>query len=261
MCWKALGTSGTTLIELTSAYAAVASGRYPVKASGLATGASTPTQAMDPRVREAMLDLLWTATNQGTGRGAALGIPTFGKTGTTQNHRDALFVGFAGGLITGVWVGNDDDTPMRGVTGGSLPAAIWARFMGAANLRASDLDVPPTLMASIEARQEAMRIAAEERELGQLEAEDAADPEAESGSPFERFFDRIIPGFLRGDGDEGPRYEDRPRGEDREWQDREWRGDEALSPEEEARERRRARLEELRRRRDEREERVLFPEE
>jgi len=245
----ALGTSGMTLLELTSAYAAVASGRYPVKATGLDGGAPAATGAIDPHVREAMLDLLWTATNQGTGRGAALGIPTFGKTGTTQNHRDALFVGFAGGLITGVWVGNDDDTPMRGVTGGSLPAAIWARFMGAANLRAADLDVPPTLMASIAARQEAMRIAAEERELGELEAEEAADPEAETGSPFERFFNQIIPGFLRGDGDEGPRYE----GD-------EARRDEPISPEEEARERRRMRLEELRRRKAEREG-GLFPEE
>lgn len=248
----ALGTSGMTLIELTSAYAAIASGRYPVKASGLtdaspqdgqARGAAGG-QAIDPRVREAMLDLLWTATNQGTGRGAALGIPTFGKTGTTQNHRDALFIGFAGGLITGVWVGNDDDTPMRGVTGGSLPAAIWARFMGAAGLRAGDLDVPPALMAAIEQRQEAMRVAAEERELAELEAAEAADEERE-GSPIGRFIEGILPDFLRGDRDAPP--------------------EEFIDPaqraaEEEARDRRRARLDELRRRKAEREG-VFFPEE
>lgn len=244
----ALGTSGMTLIELTSAYAAIASGRYPVKASGLADAArhdGQPSgQAIDPRVREAMLDLLWTATNQGTGRGAALGIPTFGKTGTTQNHRDALFVGFAGGLITGVWVGNDDDTPMRGVTGGSLPAAIWARFMGTAGLRAGDLDVPPTLMAAIEQRQEAMRVAAEERELAELEAAEAADEEQE-GSPIGRFIEGILPDFLRGDRDAPPEEFVDPA---------------QRAAEEEARDRRRARLDELRRRKAEREG-VFFPEE
>ena len=240
----ALGTSGMTLIELTSAYAAIASGQYPVKASGLANASPARGQAIDPRVREAMLDLLWTATNQGTGRGAALGIPTFGKTGTTQNHRDALFVGFAGGLITGVWVGNDDDTPMRGVTGGSLPAAIWARFMGSANLRASGLDVPPTLMAAIEQRQAAMRVAAEERELAELEAAEAAD-DIQDGSPIERFIEGILPGFLRGD---------------REARPDEAGADAAMAAEEEAREQRRARLEELRRRKAEREG-LFFPEE
>jgi penicillin-binding protein 1A len=54
-----------------------------------------------------------------------LHAPNFGKTGTTQDHRDALFVGYAGGLVVGVWVGNDDNTPMPGVTGGALPARIW----------------------------------------------------------------------------------------------------------------------------------------
>ena len=237
----ALGTSGVTLLELTSAYAAVAGGRYPVKASGLAAGPAANGQEMDPRVREMMMDLLWSATNQGTGRGAALGIPTFGKTGTTQNHRDALFIGFAGGLVTGVWVGNDDDTPMRGVTGGSLPASIWARFMSAAHLRADDLFVPPTLMASIEARQEAMLVASEEKELAALEAEEAEDEMGrQDGSPIGRFIEGLLPDFLRGDRDARRPDEAGP-------------DEEALSAAEAAREKRRVRIEELRRRKAERE--------
>lgn len=232
----ALGTSGMTLIELTSAYAAIAGGDYPVKASGLAGASAVHGRAMDPRVRESMLDLLWTATNQGTGRGTALGIPTFGKTGTTQNHRDALFVGFAGGLVTGVWVGNDDDTPMRGVTGGSLPAAIWARFMSAAQLRANDLSLPPTLMAAIEQRQAAMRVAAEERELAELEAAEAAG-ELQHSSPIERFVQDVAD-FLRGD---------------RAAEQYDTGTDATIAAEEDAREQRRARLEELRRRKAERE--------
>ena len=60
-----------------------------------------------------MLDLLWAAANNGTGRRAALAVPTFGKTGTTQDNRDALFVGFAGNLVVGVWVGRDDNKLAR----------------------------------------------------------------------------------------------------------------------------------------------------
>jgi penicillin-binding protein 1A len=79
-----------------------------------------------------MLDLLWSAANEGTGKRAALRVPTFGKTGTTQEHRDALFVGFAGNLVVGVWVGRDDNKPLGGMTGGTVPAGIWKDFMNAA---------------------------------------------------------------------------------------------------------------------------------
>lgn len=65
----------------------------------------------------------------GSGRAASLPIPAYGKTGTSQEHRDAWFVGFAGNLVVGVWVGNDDNRPMKKVTGGSLPAQIWKSFM------------------------------------------------------------------------------------------------------------------------------------
>ena len=56
-------------------------------------------------------------------------FPTFGKTGTTSDYRDALFVGFAGDLVVGVWIGNDDNTPLPGTAGGGLPARIWRAFM------------------------------------------------------------------------------------------------------------------------------------
>ena len=79
-----------------------------------------------------MAGMLRRAVESGTGRAARLGIPAFGKTGTTQDHRDALFVGFAGDLVVGVWVGNDDNTPLDGVTGGGLPARIWRDFMSQA---------------------------------------------------------------------------------------------------------------------------------
>ena len=79
-----------------------------------------------------MMQLLWAAANEGTGRRAAISTPTFGKTGTTQNNRDALFIGFAGNLVVGVWVGHDDDRTLGKITGGTAPAEIWRRFMGPA---------------------------------------------------------------------------------------------------------------------------------
>ncbi len=137
----ALGTAGVSLLELTSAYAAIAGGRYPVKARGL------PLQPADDGIaaffqrggsldRERdwgpMLDLLWASANEGTGRRAALGVPTFGKTGTTQNNRDALFIGFAGNLVVGVWIGRDDDKSLGKMTGGTAPARLWRSFMTSA---------------------------------------------------------------------------------------------------------------------------------
>ena len=134
----ALGTAGVSLLELTSAYAAVASGRYPVVARGLPES-SRPEGlaaffrrdgALDRRRDWApMLDLLYAAANNGTGRRAALAVPTFGKTGTTQENRDALFIGFAGNLVVGVWVGRDDNRSLGKVSGGTVPAEIWRNFM------------------------------------------------------------------------------------------------------------------------------------
>ena len=80
-----------------------------------------------------MRDLLQTAIAEGTGRAAALDRPAGGKTGTSQENRDAWFIGFTADLVAGVWVGNDDAAPMPGVTGGTLPARIWRAFMTAAH--------------------------------------------------------------------------------------------------------------------------------
>ena len=137
----ALGTSGVSLLELTSAYAAVAGGRYPVVARGLPQVPQEQGLAsffkvrggLDPRRDQApMLDLLYAAANEGTGRRAALAVPTFGKTGTTQENRDAVFIGFAGNLVVGVWIGRDDNKSLGHVSGGTLPAEIWHNFMTSA---------------------------------------------------------------------------------------------------------------------------------
>jgi penicillin-binding protein 1A len=134
----ALGTAGVSLLELTSAYAAVASGRYPIAARGLperqqpeGLAAFFRRDGALDRQRDwaPMLDLLFAAANNGTGKRAALVTPTFGKTGTTQENRDALFIGFAGDLVVGVWVGRDDNGSLGKVSGGTVPAQIWHNFM------------------------------------------------------------------------------------------------------------------------------------
>ncbi len=133
----ALGSSTVSLLELTGAYAAISAGTYPVQARGLADiqqkswyqSWTSPSHAIDGHVRDEMMQLLAGSVDSGTGREAALSVPTFGKTGTTQDNRDALFMGFAGGLVCGVWVGDDDNKPNPGLSGGGVPARVWRAFM------------------------------------------------------------------------------------------------------------------------------------
>lgn len=132
----ALGSSGLTLLELTSAYAGVAANQWPVnphafkqKEQGWIEWLFAGPRSFNGRTHGMLLDLLSATVNGGTGRAARLSIPAYGKTGTSQDNRDALFIGFADDLVVGVWIGNDDNSPLRGVNGGGLPARIWADFM------------------------------------------------------------------------------------------------------------------------------------
>ena len=136
----ALGTSSMSLLDLTSAYAAIAAEQYPVRPRGLEdppergvlATLTDRSHALPGDLRDEMLDLLSASAETGTGRAAALSVKTYGKTGTTQDSRDALFVGFANGLVCGVWVGNDDNTPNAGLSGGGIPARVWRDFMQSA---------------------------------------------------------------------------------------------------------------------------------
>jgi penicillin-binding protein 1A len=135
----ALGTSGISLLELTSAYASVAGNSWPVTPHGLP---DPPQGWLDwlwdrkhhfgDDQHQMLLDLLSATVKQGTARGAALSTQVYGKTGTSQGSRDAIFVGFAGGLVTAVWVGRDDNQPLPGMAGGGLPAKVWRTFMAQA---------------------------------------------------------------------------------------------------------------------------------
>jgi len=132
----ALGTSTMTLMELTAAYAGLAGNDFPVtptafpaKEQGWWEWLTSGQTSLSGGEKRAMEQMLRAAVNRGTGRAAMLRQANYGKTGTTQDHRDALFVGYAGGLVAGVWIGNDDNSPLNGISGGGLPARVWRDFM------------------------------------------------------------------------------------------------------------------------------------
>jgi penicillin-binding protein 1A len=132
----ALGASGVSLIELTAAYAAVAAGRYPIRPYGLPRapsgwfgGGSDASRLNRDRAFPMLRDVLFAVVQRGTARAAALPVPAFGKTGTTSEYRDAWFIGFAGDLVVGIWVGHDNNRPLGGMTGGGAPAQMWRTFM------------------------------------------------------------------------------------------------------------------------------------
>ncbi len=140
----ALGTGEVNLLELVSAYAPFANGGTVVMPYGIVEIAdsdgkilyrrsgSGAGQVVAPEYVGLMNRMLDGVVRRGTGRAAALPRPMAGKTGTTQDYRDAWFIGYTADLICGVWLGNDDNTPMNRVTGGTLPAAAWHQFMLAA---------------------------------------------------------------------------------------------------------------------------------
>ena len=137
----ALGTGEVNLLELVSAYAPFANGGDGVLAWGISDirdsdgkilyrrEGSGAGRVVAPELVGMMDEMLAGVIAHGTGKSAALPVPAAGKTGTTQDYRDAWFIGFTADLVAGVWLGNDDDTPMNKVTGGTLPAAAWRQFM------------------------------------------------------------------------------------------------------------------------------------
>ncbi len=151
----ALGAYETTLLDLTSAYQVFqANGRrqppYLIASIRNARGdliyarPSAPAETVFAPARAAvMISMLEGVVTEGTGRRAQIGRPAAGKTGTSQDYRDAWFVGFTPDLLAGVWIGDDHDRPMDRVMGGDLPASAWRRFMSEALAGRPPLDFPP----------------------------------------------------------------------------------------------------------------------
>ncbi|MBV9522106.1 MAG: transglycosylase domain-containing protein, partial [Alphaproteobacteria bacterium] len=155
----ALGTSEVSLMELTSAYAAFASGGIGAWPYGIeqitgrggkilfARTGSGPGRVIAPEIASEMTQLMsGVLVGRGSGHAAALDRPAAGKTGTTSDYRDALFIGFTADLVAGVWFGNDDNAPMNKVTGGGLPAQTWHDFMTEAEQGMPARPLPGTLV-------------------------------------------------------------------------------------------------------------------
>jgi penicillin-binding protein 1A len=141
-----LGTSEVSVIELVSAYAPFANGGeaiapYVVERVRTTAGKALYTRSnqsfgriIEPRYVAMMNQMMRETLRSGTAKAAQLpGWPVAGKTGTSQDFRDAWFIGYTAQLVTGVWLGNDDSSPTKKATGGGLPVEIWSRFMKVAH--------------------------------------------------------------------------------------------------------------------------------
>ncbi|MEO5807075.1 PBP1A family penicillin-binding protein [Devosia sp.] len=156
----ALGTQEVSLLELTGAYAPFANGGIGVIPSVITKIETTdgkvlyeastagPGRVIAPPIVAEMDDMLTKVVEVGTGKGANLpGWQFGGKTGTSQQAKDALFVGFSEHMITGVWLGNDDATKTT-LSGGNVPAAIWTQFMAKAHAGLKPIGLPSGYDAS-----------------------------------------------------------------------------------------------------------------
>jgi penicillin-binding protein 1A len=142
----ALGTSEVSLTELVGAYAPFANGGFGVSPHVVTRIRTTdgkvlydrqpeqPNQVIEPRNVAMMNTMMQETLLSGTARKAEIpGWMAAGKTGTSQDFRDAWFIGYTSNLVTGVWLGNDDNSPTKKATGGGLPVEVWTRFMKAAH--------------------------------------------------------------------------------------------------------------------------------
>ncbi|MEO0763395.1 MAG: penicillin-binding transpeptidase domain-containing protein, partial [Pseudomonadota bacterium] len=182
-------------------------------AVGPSTPGSDPVTSGEAVLSEAtardLIRMMRGVVEEGTGRRARLGArEAAGKTGTTQGARDAWFIGFTADYVAGVWMGNDDNTPLTGVTGGGLPAEIWRETM----LRVH-ADLPPRALPAPARRIEGPLIA-----LGGRDDARPREPRATGGEGgLFGVFREAIGGFIDSDPNARPERRDRPFG--RSWDD------------------------------------------
>ena len=137
----ALGSNSVKLFEMTRAFGVFANGGYKVEPYAIERVESSrgtilyearkarTSKVLNINTAATMTAIMKTVITNGTGRAADIGKPAAGKTGTTDDSKDAYFIGFTPDVVTGVWVGNDDNSKMGGITGGTIPAKIWHDIM------------------------------------------------------------------------------------------------------------------------------------
>lgn len=163
----ALGSNGVKLFEITRAYGAFANGGYKVEpyaierietSRGKVVYQAPKTKiakVMDVHTAAVLTAMMKTVIKSGTGVAGNIGKPAAGKTGTTDDSKDACFIGYTPDVVTGVWVGNDDNTKNGKITGGTVPALIWKDVMTVATAPygASDFDYPEIELKNYSASQ------------------------------------------------------------------------------------------------------------
>ena len=156
----ALGTSEVNLLELTAAYDVLANSGKGIFVHGIRSIENTsgktlfmregkgPGEVLESELVNTMIRMLENTIQTGTGKNAKIDRPAAGKTGTSQSLRDAWFIGFSSDLVVGVWFGNDDDSPMMNITGGTAPAILWSDFMKKAHYGKPPVAISDSIIAN-----------------------------------------------------------------------------------------------------------------
>ena len=192
----ALGTSEVTPLEMTAAFVPFSNGGYPVTAYAVTriktrdgkvvyerNGSGFP-KAINDNDLYGMNRMMRLVVTDGTGTRAAFpGFDIAGKTGTSQDYRDAWFIGYTSELVAGVWVGNDDNSPTNKVTGGLVPAMIWREVMEPAHRGLTPRPLPGTPQVAMSGP-----ATVTDQQYDQGAAEEPSPPAINAGNFLERLF-------------------------------------------------------------------------
>ena len=199
-----LGSNSVKLFEMTRAYGVFANGGFKVEPFAIERVESSrgtvlyeakkarTSKVLNINTAATMTAIMKTVITNGTGRAANIGKPAAGKTGTTDDSKDAYFIGFTPDVVTGVWVGNDDNSKMGGITGGTVPALIWKDVMLVATepYGNSDFEYPEVILnpfkapgVSIIPQSEAKKIMEEKEKVKAKELEQEKEAEENIQAP------------------------------------------------------------------------------
>ncbi len=188
-----LGSNGVKLFEFVRAYGAFANGGYVVQPYGIEkiedsrgrvlyrASRTKSTHQLSLKTAAEMTAMLKTVLISGTGTGANIGKPAAGKTGTTDDCRDAYFVGYTPDIVTGVWVGDDNNKQVNGLYGGTIPAKIWKDVMTVAtrDMGAKDFDYPEVVLENYGKGKDEVRIIIADDENPANEGKTIVNPNTE----------------------------------------------------------------------------------
>lgn len=193
-----LGSNGVKLFELTRAYGAFANGGYVVQPYAIERIETSRGKVIyrAPKARVSrqlslktaaeMTAMLRTVIDHGTGAAARIGKPAAGKTGTTDDYKDASFVGYTPNIVTGVWVGNDDNSVMRSIQGGTVPALIWRDVMKVATKPYGNVDFnyPEIKLMPFQLKPGSIRVYKEDEPETPQESENETTQESTASQPI-----------------------------------------------------------------------------